>query len=112
MKIKFCALLVGASLLAFAGVGNAAQPLADGQLDSVTAGANWAVNATSTAVAVGNFDATTATFTNTYASQKDATLGFGAAIGQSYATGDAASAVTASILAVGSNSAAACVSGC
>ena len=111
MKIKFCALLVGASLFALASGGNAAQPLTDHQMDGVTAGANWTATAQAGAVAIGNFDAVTYTATNSYATQKDDLTTFGVAIGQSYASGDAASAVTASYLAVGTNASALC-SGC
>jgi len=112
MKITFCALLVGASLFALASSSNAAQPLTDNQMDGVTAGINLISNAQAGAVAIGNFDAVTYTATNSYTSQKDGVSGFAVAIGQSYATGDAASAVTASLLAVGSESAAACVGNC
>lgn len=106
MKIKFCALLVGASLLALASSGNAAQPLSNSQMDGVTAGANWFATAVGTAAAFGNFDATTSTTTNSFASQLEKV-----AIGQSVSVGEAASAVTASYLAVGSQSTSACV-GC
>lgn len=106
MKIRFCALLVGASLLALASSGNAAQPLSDNQMDGVTAGATWLSSASAGGVAVGNFDAVTFTASNSFASQVELF-----AVGQSEAVGEAASAVTRSLVAVGANSAAACV-GC
>ncbi len=112
MKIKFCALLVGASLLALAGSGNAAQPLTEGQMEGITAGANFLSNATAAGAAFGNLDATVATYTNSYTAQKDLVLGFGIAIGQSYSTGEASSAITNSYLSVGASSVAACTASC
>lgn len=111
MKTKFCALLLGASLFALASTGNAGQPLTDSQLDAISAGANWFATASNAAVAIGNFDAVTITASNAYASQLDPVSHNGIAIGQATATGEAASAVTSSYLAVGSNSTAVCV-GC
>ena len=63
MKMKFCALLAGASLLALAGAANAAQPLSDTQMDGVTAGA--AAIATGQALAIGDFLTFTQTVTAT-----------------------------------------------
>lgn len=106
MKTKFCALLVGASLFALASAANAGQPLSDNQMDAVTAGAGWFATAQTAAVALGNFDAITFTASNTYTSQVE-----NVAVSEGYATGEAASAVTTSILAVGSQSVAYCT-GC
>ena len=57
MKTKFCSLLAGLSMLAFAGGANAAQLLTDNQMDAVTAG--FAGNSSAAAVAMGDFDAST-----------------------------------------------------
>lgn len=64
MKMKFCSLLAGASLLALAGTANAAQPLTDTQMDRVTAGA--AALGVTYATAWGDLDAFTATDANAY----------------------------------------------
>jgi hypothetical protein len=106
MKTKFCALLVGASLFALAGAANAGQPLTDSQMDRVTAGVTWLASAAAPAAAFGNFDANTLVAVNTFTSQVE-----GVAVSQAAANAEAASAVTQSILAVGSQSAAACI-GC
>jgi hypothetical protein len=106
MKSRFCALLVGASLFALASAANAGQPLSDSQMDGVTAGAAWFADGSVAAVAVGNFDANTTVILNTFTSQPSLV-----AISEASAIGNAESAVTTSILAVGSSSAAACT-GC
>lgn len=107
MKTKFCALLVGATLLAFASATDATELLSNNQMDAVTAGGNWAALAGAAAVAVGNFDAITFTATNTYTSQVE-----NVAVAQSTASGAAASAITRSLLSVGSNAAATCTGTC
>lgn len=106
MKTRLCALLVGASLFALAGAANAGQALSDSQMDGVTAGASWFATGQVAAVALGNFDAVTFSATNTYTSQVE-----NVAVSEGEAVGEAASAVTTSILAVGSQSVASCV-GC
>lgn len=107
MKTKLCALLVGASLFALASASNAGQPLSDNQMDLVSAGGNWAALAGAAAVGLGNFDSITFSATNTFASQVE-----NVAVAQSTASGAAASAITRSILAVGSNAAATCTGNC
>ncbi|MGH7116614.1 MAG: hypothetical protein ACREE9_19215 [Stellaceae bacterium] len=104
MKIKFSPLLAGAALIALASVANAAQPLTDGQMDRVTAGLgnNLIAIANAAAIALGNFDSTSATITNTLTDQ-----GLGTAVSESAATATGISAVTASFIVVGSNAAAA-----
>ena len=84
MKMKFCSLLAGASLFALASAANAAQPLTDGQMDRVTAGAAGVANAA--ALSLGDVDAVTLTATNTLA---DTINRF--AIGQSFSQAVAAS---------------------
>jgi len=107
MKTRFCALLLGASLFALASAANAGQPLSDSQMDGVTAGMGaWAANGATAAVAVGNFDANTTVVLNTFTSQVE-----NVAISEAFSAGNAESAVTQSLLAVGSSSAAACT-GC
>lgn len=103
MKTRFCALLLGASLLALASAANAGQPLSDSQMDGVTAGASWTAFGSTAGVAVGNFDANTYVAINSYTSQVELV-----AINEAFAVGNASSAVTTSILAVGSSSTAAC----
>jgi hypothetical protein len=109
MKAKFCSLIAGVSLLALASASNAGQLLTDKQMDGVVAGfGNWNAVANAGSVALGNFDSVTFTATNTFTSQVE-----NVAVAQSTATGQAASAITFSIVAVGSNAAAACVgTGC
>lgn len=107
MKTRFCALLLGASLFALASAANAGQPLSDGQMDVVTAGmGSWAATGATAAAAIGNFDAETSVTTNTFSSQVE-----NIAVSQAFAAATASSAITQSILAVGSNSSAACA-GC
>ena len=107
MKARFCSLLVGASLLLFAGATNAAQPLTDSQMDAVSAGyGNWNALGNAGAVALGNFDSITFTATSTFTSQVE-----NVAVAQSTAAAQAASAITYSIVAVGSNAATTCT-GC
>ncbi|HUK09191.1 MAG TPA: hypothetical protein VLX09_15050 [Stellaceae bacterium] len=65
MTMKFCSLLVGASLLALAGTAQAGQPLTDNQMDGVTAGA--AATANAAALALGDLLTFTATQTATNA---------------------------------------------
>lgn len=103
MKIKFSPLLAGAALLAFASAANAGQPLTDAQMDHVTAGLgnDLIAAANAAAVALGNFDSTSATITNTITDQ-----GLGASVGQSAAAATGESAITASFIVVGSNAAA------
>jgi hypothetical protein len=104
MKTRFCALLLGASLFALASAANAGQPLSDSQMDGVTAGmGSWAAFGATAAVAVGNFDANTTVILNTYTSQVE-----NVAISEGFASGNASSAITTSILAVGSSSTATC----
>ena len=108
MKAKFLSLIAGGFFLVLASGANADQLLNDKQMDSVVAGyGNWTALANAAAVALGNFDSITYTATNTYTSQVE-----NVAVAQSTATGQAASAITYSIVAVGSNAAAACVGGC
>jgi hypothetical protein len=65
MKMKFCSLLVGASLLALASTAHAGPLLAlsDNQMDGVTAGA--AATANAAALALGDFLTFTSTQTST-----------------------------------------------
>ena len=107
MKTRFCALVLGASIFALASAANAGQPLSDSQMDVVTAGAgSWVASGNTAAVAVGNFDANTFVAINSFASQVE-----NVAVNESEAIGSAESAITRSLLAVGSWSAAACA-GC
>ena len=104
MKTRFCALVLGASLLALASAANAGQPLSEAQMDVVTAGmGSWAATGSTVAVAVGNFDAATSVAVNTFSSQVE-----NVAVSEAEAVGSAESAITRSLLAVGSTSAAAC----
>lgn len=104
MKLKFSALLAGVALLALASAANAGQLLSDKQMDGVTAGLgnNLVTLANAAAIALGNFDATTATITSTLTDQ-----GLGSSVAQSAAAATGISAVTASFIVVGSNAAAA-----
>jgi hypothetical protein len=93
--------------LALASAAGAGQPLTDSQLDGVVAGfGNWTALANAGAVSLGNFDSVTFTATSTYTSQVE-----NVAVAQSTAAAQAASAITYSIVAVGSNAAAVCT-GC
>ena len=112
MKMKFCALLAGASLLALAGAANAAQPLSDAQMDGVTAGA--AAIATGQALAIGDFLTFTQTVTATDAvtsltiHNADGTTTHinGSALGESLSQAAAASALFQAAAATSSQSAA------
>jgi hypothetical protein len=114
MNTKLCALLAGASLVALAGMANAAEPvpLSDKQLDGVTAGA--AAVGTGQALALGDFltltqtvtatDAVTSlTITNANGSLTQIT---GSALGQSLSVAAAASALFQAAVATSSQSAA------
>jgi len=103
MKIKFSPLLAGAALLVLASAANAGQPLTDTQMDRVTAGLgnNLIAVANAAAIALGNFDSTSATITNTLTDQT-----LGASVAQSAAAATGISAVTVSFIVVGSNAAA------
>jgi hypothetical protein len=108
MKMKFCALLAGASLLALAGAANAAQPLSDTQMDGVTAGA--AAIATGQALAIGDFLTFTQTVTSTDAvtslTLSNGTRTIGSALGESLPQAAAASALFQAAAATSSQSAA------
>lgn len=114
MKIKFCALLAGASMIALASAANAAQPLAlsDTQMDRVTAGA--AAAATGQALAIGDFLTFTQTVTASDAvtsltiTNSDGTLTRinGSALGQATSLAAAASALFQAAAATSSQSAA------
>lgn len=103
MKTKFSPLLAGAALLALASAANAGQPLTDSQMDGVTAGLgnNLIAVANAAAIALGNFDSTTATLTSVLTDQ-----GIGSSVAQSAAQAVGISAITASFIVVGSNAAA------
>lgn len=107
MKTKLWSLVAGASWLMIAHAASAGQALTDTQMDAVSAGGNYTALANSASVALGNFDAVTFTATNTYTSQVE-----NVAVGQSNAFASAASAITYSIVAVGSNAAATCTGTC
>jgi hypothetical protein len=100
-------LLVGIAALPFlAGVASAAQPmpLSDAQMDKVTAGddgADFVVVGNAGSLAFGNFAADSATYTNTLADK-----GPDAGVAEAAAKANAASALTASFVVVGSNAAA------
>jgi hypothetical protein len=104
MKLKLSPLLTGVALLALASAANAGQPLTDKQMDGVTAGLgnNLVAIANAAAIALGNFDSTTATITNTLTDQ-----GLGSSVAESAAAATGISAITASFIVVGSNAAAA-----
>jgi len=112
MKMKFCALLAGASLFALASAANAAQPLSDNQMDGVTAGA--AAAATGQALAIGDFLTFTQTVTATDAvtslkitnANGSTTLITGSALGESLSNAAAASALFQAAAATSSQSAA------
>jgi hypothetical protein len=107
---KLCVLLAGASLLALAGVANAAQPLSDNQMDRVTAGA--AAGATGAAAALGDFLTFTQTVTASDAvtslaiTNADGTITHitGSALGQSISNAAAASALFQAAVATSSQS--------
>jgi len=114
MNTKLCALLAGASLVALAGMANAAEPvpLSDKQLDGVTAGA--AAVGTGQALALGDFltltqtvtatDAVTSlTITNANGSLTQIT---GSALGQSLSVAAAASALFQAAVSTSSQTAA------
>jgi hypothetical protein len=103
MKIKFSPLLTGVAMVALASAANAAQPLTDSQMDHVTAGLgnNLQAVANAAAIALGNFDSSTITLTNTLTDQ-----GLGSVVAESGSSAVGISAVTASFIVVGSNAAA------
>lgn len=103
MKPKFGSLLAGVALIALASTANAGQPLTDKQMDGVTAGLgnNLIAIANAAAIALGNFDSTSATLTNTLTDQ-----GLGSSVAESASAATGISAVTASFVVVGSNAAA------
>jgi len=118
MNTKYCSLLAGASLLAFAGAANAGQPvaLADGQLDGITAGA--AATASGQALALGDFLTLTQTVTATNAVSSLTITGTdgngnptttfipGVALGQSFTLAASASALFQAAVATSSQTAA------
>ena len=114
MKTKLCSLLAGASLIALAGVAQAAQPLAlsNAQMDRVTAGA--AAAATGQALALGDFLTFTQTVTASDAvtsltiTNSDGTTTHipGSALGESLSTAAGASALFQAAAATSSQSAA------
>lgn len=103
MKMKFTSLLTGVALIALSSAADAGQPLTAAQMDRVTAGLgnNLIAVANAAAIALGNFDSTSATITNTLTDQ-----GLGASVAQSAAAATGISAITASFIVVGSNAAA------
>lgn len=101
MRNKFISpLLAGVALFALASAANAGQPLSDRQMDGVTAGLgnNLVALANAAAVAIGNFDSNTATLTATVTDQ-----GLGSSVAMSATNAQAASAITAAFIKVGSN---------
>lgn len=104
MKLKFSPLLAGVALFALASAANAGQPLTDSQMDGVTAGLgnSLVAVANAAAIAIGNFESSTTSFTNTLTDQ-----GIGSSVAQSGAAAVGISAITASFIVVGSNAAAA-----
>lgn len=107
MKMKFCSLLAGASLLALASAANAGQPLAlsDHQMDGVTAGA--AATANAAAVALGDFLTFTTTQTATEAITSIASIKqVGAASGGAFSAAAAASALFQAAVATHADSSA------
>ena len=102
--MKFCSLLVGASLLALAGTAQAAQPLTDNQMDGVTAGA--AATANAAALALGDFLTFTATQTATNAVTSIGGLQVGIAFGGSLSEAAASSALFQAAVATHADSAA------
>ena len=102
--MKFCSLLVGASLLALAGTAQAGQPLSDNQMDGVTAGA--AATANAAALALGDFLTFTATQTATNAVTSIGGLQVGIAFGGSLSEAAASSALFQAAVATHADSAA------
>jgi len=105
MKMKFCTLLVGASLLALASTAQAGQALTDNQMDGVTAGA--AATANAAALALGDFLTFTATQTATNAVTSIGSIGqVGIAFGGSLSEAAASSALFQAAVATHADSAA------
>jgi hypothetical protein len=104
MKMKFCSLLVGASLFALAGAANAAEALSDNQMDRVTAGAAGFATGAADTTALGNLAA--GTFTQV-ATEADGVQRFFGAL--SFTTGNATSVGIAAFSASTAQSAAACI---
>jgi len=105
MKMKFCTLLVGASLLALASTAQAGQPLTDNQMDGITAGA--AATANAAALALGDFLTFTATQTATNAVTSIGSIGqVGIAFGGSLSEAAASSALFQAAVATHADSAA------
>ena len=103
--MKFCSLLVGASLLALAGAAHAGQPLTDNQMDGVTAGA--AATANAAALALGDFLTFTATQTATNAVTSIGSIGqVGIAFGGALSEAAASSALFQAAVATHADSAA------
>jgi len=102
--MKFCSLLVGASLLALAGTAQAGQPLSDNQMDGVTAGA--AATANAAALALGDFLTFTATQTATNAVTSLDGIQVGIAFGGSLSEAAASSALFQAAVATHADSAA------
>jgi hypothetical protein len=102
--MKFCSLLVGASLLALAGTAQAGQPLSDNQMDGVTAGA--AATANAAALALGDFLTFTATQTATNAVTSIGGIQVGIAFGGSLSEAAASSALFQAAVATHADSAA------
>ncbi|HUK11113.1 MAG TPA: hypothetical protein VLX09_24820 [Stellaceae bacterium] len=102
--MKFCSLLVGASLLALAGAAHAGQPLTDNQMDGVTAGA--AATANAAALALGDFLTFTATQTATNAVTSIGGIQVGIAFGGSLSEAAASSALFQAAVATHADSAA------
>jgi hypothetical protein len=98
-------LIIGFAVLPFlTGIASAAQPvlLSDAQMDKVTAGENSAIiigDAGGISLAIGNIAALSATITSTLTSQAPHDIG----VAESAAKANAASAITASFVVVGSN---------
>ena len=107
MKMKFCSLLVGASLFALASTAHAAGPLSlsDNQMDGVTAGA--AATANAAALALGDFLTFTTTQTATDAVTSIGSIHqVGAAFGGSFSAAAAASALFQAAVATHADSSA------
>ena len=106
MKMKFCSLLAGASLLALASTAHAAGPLAlsDNQMDAVTAGA--AATANAAALALGDFLTFTTTQTATDAVTSIKGIQVGSAFGGAFSAAAAASALFQAAVAVHADSSA------
>src|SRR5262245_709059 len=106
MKMKFCSLLAGASLLALASTAQAAGPtaLTDDDMDRVTAGA--AATANAAALALGDFLTFTTTQTSTDAVTSIRGLQVGSAFGGSFSAAAAASALFQAAVATHADSSA------